>query len=294
MDAGLHEEPRKGAVRLDVSLQYIDQDRPRAGVHPAAVGQVPNAEHNEIRTINRVWNVRADYDIDARWGASLQLPIIARSHDHLSVDDGSNEHWSFTGAGDLIALVRYAVITKKDETGPSVLLTASVKFPTGRTSARNEKERAEVSIQPGTGSFDFTGGAIYSQNAAKLPNLQGHYSWLPLFVSGSYRVNNPGSRRYRMGDQVQANAGGSFAILDRLDLLAQANLLVKLRDDNGDTGEDTSFTGGTFAYLSPGLRWHLTKGLSTYGLVQLPVYQYVSQEQINSAWNLVVGATFEF
>jgi hypothetical protein len=292
IDVASHEQPTSGLLRLDASFQYIDQNAPRAGLHRAAVGEVPNPEHNEVRTINRVWTLRGDYDVDERWGAGLVLPMINRSHDHISVDSGSDEHWSFTGLGDITVQGRFAALMKAGPQSPGVTLSAGVKLPSGRTDARNDTEQAEVTIQPGTGSTDLVFGAAYSQSVARAKTLTGAYAYVPVFASVTYKQNNPGSRGYRFGDGVETTLGGAYTALRDLDLLAQVNLRVHLRDYNGATGEDTSFTGGNFLYMSPGLRWRFARGLSAYGYLQLPVYQRVNQEQLTADRHWLFGLTY--
>ena len=294
IDASSHEAPKGGNVRLDVSFQYIDQSIPRVGQNRAPLGQVPNPDHDEIATLNRLWTFRADYDLNDRWGFGLTLPVINRAHDHLDVATGDVDHWGFTGVGDLEAQIRYGLLRKTAPEDPSVTLSATGKFPTGRTRAHNEFEDAEVTIQPGSGSYDVSGSIAYSQNLWKARTLQGEQAWVPVFLSASYRRNNPGTNHYRIGDSVQVNAGSAYTALRKLDLLGQINLIVKRKNDAGDTTEDTSFTGGNFLYLSPGFRWHWTPGLSSYAYVQLPVYQRVNQEQDTSWYNAMLGLTYQF
>ncbi len=124
--------------------------------------------------------------------------------------------------------------------------------------------------------------------------MTGDSAYLPVFASLSYKENNPGTNRYRFGDDILVNAGGSYPLLRRLEFLGQANFRAALRGYNGDTGEDTSFTGGNFIFLSPGLRWHATEDIAPYGYVQLPVYQKVSQEQLTSPYNLLLGIAYQF
>jgi len=54
-----------------------------------------------------------------------------------------------------------------------------------------------------------------------------------------------------------------------------------------------AFTGGTYAYVSPGLRWSGRRG-SVYALIQLPVYQDVNGLQLTSRRNWVTGVQKRF
>jgi hypothetical protein len=294
MDMSSHEKPAAGAVRLDLSFQYLDQNRPRAGTRRAIVGEIPNDEHNEVATINRVWMARVDYDATDRFGLSASLPLISRAHDHIAVDTGEAEHWDFTGLGDVPLMGRWAALPRSSPEDAGVVVSGGLKLPSGDVTARNGAERAEVTIQPGSGSFDLLFGATAEKGFFSAPGLDGLYSYVPVFVGFLYKENNPGSRGYRFGDELQVNAGAAYTLLKPLDLLAQANLRVKRRDYNGTTGEDTSFTGGEFVYLSPGLRWRATEHAALYGYVQLPVRQRVNQEQLTADRNWLFGVTYSF
>lgn len=76
---GVWTEP---GMRVDLRFEYIDQDQPRAGRDEVAVGEIPR-HHDEVRTINRNWIGTFDYGTTGRWGYSVQVPFIDRSHEHI-------------------------------------------------------------------------------------------------------------------------------------------------------------------------------------------------------------------
>jgi hypothetical protein len=277
-----------GRARLDLALQYIDQNVPRVLRERAPVGLEPNPDHDEVRTLSRIWMTRFDYDVD-RWGFGLALPVVSRFHEHVNVAAGERDAWRFTGIGDLLVELRRTVWRGEGARKPSLALTLGGKFPTGRTGAHNAFDAAEVPLQPGSGSYDAIVGAAYSQTTGGFAGRDGG-----AFARAAYRKNGPGSRRYLLGDEFQATVGGTLPVLKRLDLSAQASLRVRRKDQPGDTPEDVSFTGGEFIHLSPGARWHWGGGLSTYVYLQLPVYQRVNREQLTADRAWVFGATWEF
>lgn len=291
VDPIVHEPAEAGRVRLDLSFQYVDQGTPRVYSHRANVGADPNPDHDEVRTINRLWNARLDYDLSPRWGVGIALPLLARSHDHVDTASGGLNRWRFTGVGDLTVEGRWAAWRGDGPGAPAVTLTLAGKFPTGRTGAHNQTAAAEVPLQPGSGSYDAIGGVVYSRN---LPKLAQTPRVPALFAGASYRKNNPGSRGYVIGDTFDGRAGATVPVWTRLDLMGQADWRVRRRDQAGATTEDMAFTGGQTLHLSPGLRWHWREGLSTYLFVQLPVYQYANREQLSSDANWHLGLTWEF
>ena len=278
-------------MRLDLSFQYVDQNTPRVNDHRAGVGADPNPDHDEVRTINRLWNARLDYDFSPRWGVGVSLPVSARTHDHIDTASGDLNHWSFTGVGDLTVEARWAAWRGDGEAAPTVTFTLAGKFPTGRTGAHNQTDSAEVPLQTGSGSYDAIGGVVYSRN---LPKLVENPRVPTLFAGLSYRKNNPGSRGYVIGDVFDGRVGANLPVWKRLDLMGQADWRVRRRDQAGQTAEDVSFTGGESLHLSPGARWHWREGLSTYLYAQLPVYQYVNREQLTSDVNWHLGLSWEF
>lgn len=284
------DHPKAGRARLDLSLQYVDQNVPRALGERAPAGLVPNPDHDEIRTLSRIWMTRFDYDSTDRWGFGLSLPVVSRFHEHLNVASGDRDAWRFSGIGDLTVELRRTVWKGEAASRPSVTLTLAGKFPTGRTGAHNAFDNAEVPLQPGSGSYDAIAGVNYAQVAGQGPGGRDSN----LFARVAYRKNGPGSRRYQLGDEFQTTLGASFAALKRLDLDAQASLRVRRKDQPGDTPEDVSFTGGEFVHLSPGLRWHFGAGLSAYGYLQLPVFQRVNRQQLTADRAWLFGATWEF
>src|SRR6185295_13177914 len=82
--------PNVGHWSLDLSFQYIDQDRPRIGTHGAQVGEIPS-EHDEVRTINRTATLNLRYALSNRFELGVTAPWISRFHEHL--EEGEAESW---------------------------------------------------------------------------------------------------------------------------------------------------------------------------------------------------------
>jgi hypothetical protein len=75
--------------------------------------------------------------------------------------------------------------------------------------------------------------------------------------------------------------------------MLQVNSRFRAKDEIEDEPEEEAFTGGTFVYLSPGVRVRV-RDTSLYALVQLPVYQDVNGLQITSRMNFVGGVQIAF
>jgi hypothetical protein len=69
-------------VRFDLRYEFIDQDQPMSGDSEVGVGEIPH-HHDEVRTINRNWIATLDYAFSQRFGVTVSLPVVDRSHEHI-------------------------------------------------------------------------------------------------------------------------------------------------------------------------------------------------------------------
>lgn len=282
---------------VDLSFQYIHQDRLLHGSSRAHFGEVPT-EHDEISTINRLTTLQLRFLATPDLQISATVPFVSRSHDHIATSDGQFEQWNFGAAGDASLQGRYRVFRSDRPTHDSFWVSGGLKFATG---ARHERgtngEEAEVPLQPGSGSTDFVIGAAYEGGFVRetpLLGFLGNATAIPWFASVSYRRNGAGTFGYRRGDELQANLGSEYPLSQRLRVVGQINARQLSRDHVGETGENPALTGGTFVYASPGLRLELPRRLSAYGFVQLPVYQNVNGVQLTARINFLAGIQQRF
>lgn len=281
LDLNTLNQPRVGRFALDLSFQYIDQDRLRG--HSDIV-----PDHAELRTINRSAALLLVY-APAEWlQLSVSTPYIARTHEHLHGEE--LEHWQLDGIGDLLLQARGRVTQH-------VWLIGGVKLPTGADDKTNgEGERAEVPLQPGSGSTDVIVGASFESGIARETHVQGsmgNTALIPYFASVTYRRNGRGALDHRVGSEWQLNGGTAYPLTPRLETLLQANVRRRSRDASPDDPQDAFFTGGTYAFLSPGLRFSSGRN-ALYALVQLPVYQHVNGIQLTARRNWIGGVQIRF
>ena len=91
------------------------------------------------------------------------------------------------------------------------------------------------------------------------------------------------------------NIGLAYPLFRKLDLLAQINFHYKDRDSVGRApGVEQADTGRETLFLSPGVRYNLTRNMNLYFLMQFPVYQRVNGIQVTSDWNLTSGISYRF
>ena len=269
-------------ARFDLRYEFIDQDQPMSGDSRVGVGEIPR-DHDEVRTINRNWIATLDYAFTQRLGVSVSLPVVDRSHEHIDNHGGGQfpENWNFTEAGDARVLGRYHV-GESAEAGMGLLL--GVKLPTGSFKVENgDGERAERTLQPGTGTTDALLGAYYRAPGS------GHGAW---FAQLLWQAALGEREDFRPGDRLSVDLGYRHQLNERFAALLQLNLLYRDRDSGAQAEPEDS--GGRFAFIAPGLSYNLGRDTQLYGFVQVPLYQYVNGVQLTADWSLVAGLATRF
>jgi len=274
--------------RADLRFEYIDQDQPRTGTRDVNVGEVP-AHHDEIRTLNRNLFATLDYGFSPDWGASVIIPWIDRSHEHIHNHHGEPilESWKFSDLGDVRLTARYQQVleTPSALTLSYVGLIGGLKLPTGKTDVANgEGAVAERSLQPGTGTTDAIAGAYFRQALGSWDA-----SWFAQ-VFADLPLNSHDN--YKPGNQVLADVGARWEATDRLGLLMQLNAAWKGRDSGSEAEPEDS--GGRYVFISPGLTFAVTPQVSMYAFVQLPLYQNVNGVQLVAKVAYALGVSAQF
>ncbi|MEQ1880186.1 MAG: hypothetical protein ABL878_04365 [Burkholderiales bacterium] len=269
-------------VRVDLRYEFIDQDQPMSGSSRVNVGEIP-LEHDEIRTINRNWIATIDYAFGEKFGVSVSLPFVDRSHSHIHNDVGGpvEENWGLTQLGDIRVLGRY----QPGEPGGSGFgLLFGAKLPTGDFKIQNaDGELAERTLQPGTGTTDALFGAYYRAPLAT------HGTWFAQVLGQSATGKH---EEFRPGDRIGVDLGYRHPIGENVNALLQMNFLHRDRDSGLQSEPDDS--GGRFAFIAPGLSYKMARETQLYGFVQVPVYQYVNGVQLTADMSVVAGFATRF
>jgi len=280
---------------FDLSQQYIDQDQPRAGTHNVAVGAIPSPE-DEVRTVNRITTMRAVYRPTAAWSLSAALPFAGRYHEHIHNEAGQppeRQRWSYDGIGDLL-LNATRLFGGGESPGPRYSLSAGVKAPTGVTEVPTDNgEQPEPPARPGDGAWSFLAGVGVEWKATvRMPG--GAYGSLPIRLSAQGRANGRGTEDYRVGSELQLHLGSDYPVSKAVQVSLSADARVRAKDDVGLTDAEAGNIGGTWAYLSPGLRISPGGRAVVYGGVQFPAYRRINGINLVSDRNLYLGISRAF
>ena len=289
-----HSYMMPGMFRIGVSYENIKMNKLQFGTNRVGVGQIP-VDHHELETINQRTVLNADYGVSSQLSFNVMAPYIVREHSHIHHgEDGDElEHWSFSGIGDVMVHGTYVLQQSMSPDVPYIALTAGIKLPTGATNKSNEhSEEAEVTIQPGTGSYD----GVLSLNGryivGTVKSLNGSYTVLPLTSNITVRMNGKGKDDYRIGNEIVGSVGTMIELDQRFRLLLQFNARSMGRSDVGTTGEERSNTGGTWVFLTPGIGSELFSNMNFFVYAQIPLYQNVHGVQQVAGLNVQAGISY--
>ncbi|AJE99919.1 lipoprotein [Pandoraea apista] len=302
--------------RLSFDYSFINQSQLRSGtgaVSPsqaAAINDAGGSQEVEKQTINRYYNLGLSYSPNSSWNFSAIVPFIDRSHttygnagaSQLTPDNVSGA--TSSGLGDVKLIANFQGFLPTHNLGVQL----GVKLPTGAYGGQNVVTGATVghpvffstgpnaaggqaldtSLQPGTGSTDIILGAYYyqpvSQDFDAFVNMQ--------FQSAVMERLNQVNADYRPGNLTTVSAGLRYEANPTIVPQLQINVTRKSADQGALA--DTTDTGGTVVYLSPGVTVAVTHNLHVYGFVQKALYSKLDGYQLFPRWTGNVGVSYAF
>ena len=261
---GFSETP--GAL-LSLRYESFDQTDLRSGAHSLDRSALAFPQDGEIQlsTTNRnVW-LGLDYVIDAKWAVSAQLPWHDRDHRTIAEGDTAVSTSHARGSGDARVIARYQL---KSDLAGRWSLQFGLKLPTGRTdqdftSGPHEGEPLDRGLQLGTGTTDVLAGLAWF--GRPLTNLGGFAQAL---------FDQPLAARDGFTPSPSLTLSGGVRWLNASAFTPQLQVNVRCEGREHGVNSDPDNSGGTVAYLSPGLTAALPPRVSAFAFVQIPVYQH--------------------
>ncbi|HVU25748.1 MAG TPA: hypothetical protein VHE13_16575 [Opitutus sp.] len=273
--------PMMPGFQVGVRYEYFDQTDLRAGTRSVDRAAIAFPADDEIqqRTLNRNTWLDLDYVVNRRWGLAVQVPYHDRLH--TTIDEGETEVSTSdaSGLGDVRVLARWQQFTLSRSVG----LQFGLKLPTGRidqqfASGPTAGEEVDRGLQLGTGTTDLLLGASWFSRPT--PHL-GTFAQLSL--------SQPLAARDGFRPATSATLSGGVRWLNATHFTPQLQLNVRWDGREHGAEADTPNSGGTFAFVSPGLTAELGANATGFVFVQLPVFQRVNGLQLEPRSLLTLG-----
>jgi hypothetical protein len=306
---------------LDVRYDTLNQNKLRYGTKSISQSQAAatinskTGEPAEVEnyTQNNYVTASLDYNDGESWGVTASLPYIMRNHSTFGNygDEASGAELpapgygayssKSAGIGDMKIIGRYFGFAEQKDWG----FQFGVKLPTGSRNQTGTLSNGGGSVlidpglQAGTGSTDLIAG-IYKFGYINDSDDWGYFAqaqYQAAVMVQSVPANAPSpdgsyGGTYRPGNAANVNIGINYQGFEKWVPTLQLNLLNKTADSG--TAADTWATGGTLAYLTPGVLYRLTEKTQVYANVQLPVYQNVNGIQLVPSYIASMGVRVHF
>jgi hypothetical protein len=188
-----------------------------------------------------------------------------------------------------MAMGQWRALGAHDAGATSLSLQLGVKLPTGRTEVDEvDGEQPEPPARPGTGSFDAVAGFQVRHGIGPSTATEAA-AGASAFLNVLGRVNGRGTEDYRVGQELQVTLGAGWPATRTLQLLGQVDARRRAKDDVGSTDALRDNTGGTFAYVTPGMELRLGGSVTAYGYAQLAVYRHVPRIELVAPYHVLTG-----
>ncbi len=267
--------------QASVRFEYYDNTDLWTGLHRVdrSALSYPNDDEVQRETLNRNTWLGLDYVLGPSWGIAAQLPFYDRFHSTIAAGDTAVSESRASGVGDLRLVARY----QKFDPFQGFVLQFGFRLPTGRftqdfASGPQAGTPLDRGLQLGTGTTDVLAGASYFRRPTT------HLGWFAQAV-----LDQPLNHRDGFIPSASLGLNGGIRYLNSSAFTPQ--LQVNLRWDSRERGVNADFanSGGTVAYLSPGLTAEISQKASGFLFVQLPVYQRFNGLQLEPRWSLSLG-----
>jgi hypothetical protein len=295
----------KPGFTADISYDYLNQNKQRYGTSSASssliVSQYAAGQEVEAYTKTNTITASLIYNTDT-WGVTVAVPYLSRNHGTYgegtagatAVDTTALTTSSNSGIGDVRIVGRYNGLSADSSSG----LIVGIKLPTGSTSGTfSDGATLDAGLQIGTGSTDIILGG-YTTGTIDT------YGWfLQGTVQHAVATKSLSGADYRPGDAYSLNTGIRYAGFGaKVSPMLQFNVIKRQADTDNGTGVNVPLdpvtgvpvSGGTLAYLAPGISVRVGGGASVYGFVQIPIYQNVNSLQLTPSYTVTMGVRQSF
>jgi hypothetical protein len=270
---------KKGNVVLGVTADFNKIDKLYSGADEL------NNRSSERETFTSLFEV--NYGLSSRFTFSGTFSFVQKSRTTGLQGSINSRELETSGIGDAVVMLKYDVIEQTLWRPYQLMVGGGVKAPIGSNSIRTDGIALNADMQPGTGSWDGIGWALFSYTL-RSQNMS-------FYTINSFKKNSSASRfsqddQYRFGDELNSILGVSRPAYDRFSL----SLQLKFRAAEADLRNDSKMpsTGGEWMNLAPGLGYTITDRFSIQLAGEVPVYQNVNGTQPTTTYKLTASLFF--
>ena len=278
----------------DLRYSYSHADTLRSGSTKIAA-DTSGDEVENVGSTNKLVALGLDYTYDDHWGMMVHVPYVTRDHSHnlgpyTGTTSAGYETFHASALGDIKVIGRYR--WSQDASNHSEMgIKLGLKLNTGKKDFEwsTGGTPSEVTLQPGNGSTDLITGIFWHQ-----ARHNSDWSW---FAQGTLQNSIRSSATFRPGNQINLDGGTRYVLGKKLSALLQLNLQWNGTDSGTAAALTTAgaaSSGGKSLSLSPGFSYAITPATQVYGLLQLPLYQYVNGEQLTANSSVAIGVGYRF
>lgn len=278
LSQGLVSDP---GTTFTLRADTVPQNQLRSGtsrVDRSAIS-FPATREIEQYTDNYYYTATLDHRFNSHWALSLALPYASHPHTTISEGDTSASTSQTEGLGDASLSMRYQMTGAHGVSG----LTVGVKLPTGGfhqtfQTGPQAGQAVDRGLQMGSGTTNMRFGAYLNRSLV-------HQFAVMAQVNADLPLNTRDS--YRPGNAYTATLGVQYSGWKSITPQLQLNARTATRDSGLNADPENS--GGQHVTIAPGLTLPLTTRLSTFGIVQLPLYQHVNGYQLTPRYTASLG-----
>lgn len=265
-------------------FEYYRSDDLRSGTHAvdrSALGVPPETEVQQQTFDRNTW-LGLDYVGAHGWAVSAQVPYHARFHSTLAEGDTEISESRAAGLGDVRVSARYQKYSLTQSYG----FQFGLRLPTGRfdqnfAAGPEAGTPLDRGLQLGSGTTDVLLGASCFRRASV------HLGWFAQATADQPLAERAG---FVPSTVIAVNGGVRYLNTTRVTPQLQLNLRWESREHGANA--DAANSGGTLAYLSPGLTFETGARSSAFAFVQLPVYRRFNGLQLAPHALVAVGLTW--
>lgn len=163
-------------------------------------------------------------------------------------------------------------------------LIAGVKFPTGKSSAKDKSGKKFVpEIQPGTGSWDGEFGIVFSRRFQNRFSAATSFEYI-LRTAGGQQFNGGDIFRYSIAVAASLKPYGEYP-----NVTAHLELNNEWARRDHEKGVKTFDSGGTMFSLTPAISFAFNSHISAFWAMPIPIYQNLGSRHDEVEYQILAG-----